>query len=181
MSNLSSPLSSLVDARRNLVAEVFAIGDCAVSGKPPTAQVAYQQGLIRFAYVRLYLPSYYYLHIPTLSILSILPILSIPVGSTMLHSTFILHDFSNFYWFCTVLLRSCFPFLAVSSALLVVKPLKRAHRWRQVFGANVPPRKGVSDLRSPSCALQILRGAQTLRSLEPLLDSGQPEEITRRI
>jgi NADH:ubiquinone reductase (non-electrogenic) len=24
--------------------EVFAIGDCAVSGKPPTAQVAYQQG-----------------------------------------------------------------------------------------------------------------------------------------
>ena len=40
----------------------------------------------------------------------------------MLHSTFILHDFSNFYRFCTVLLRSCFPFLAVSSALLVVKP-----------------------------------------------------------
>lgn len=24
--------------------QVFAIGDCAVSGKPPTAQVAYQQG-----------------------------------------------------------------------------------------------------------------------------------------
>merc|ERR1711972_775094 len=24
--------------------EVFALGDCAVSGKPPTAQVAYQQG-----------------------------------------------------------------------------------------------------------------------------------------
>ena len=27
-----------------MATEVFAIGDCAVSGKPPTAQVAYQQG-----------------------------------------------------------------------------------------------------------------------------------------
>ena len=55
-----SNLSSLVDEARsgNLVsAEVFAIGDCAVSGKPPTAQVAYQQGLVElFACLYHYLP-----------------------------------------------------------------------------------------------------------------------------
>ena len=86
-------------------AEVFAIGDCAVSGKPPTAQVAYQQGpasvrlFIRCADVRLYLPititSYYYYYtiyalsmhyLCTIYALSILPYITYTIHTSRFHN-----------------------------------------------------------------------------------------------
>ena len=113
--------------------EVFAIGDCAVSGKPPTAQVAYQQGLVGSCWILLgysivfaivfailypyylYYLYLYYFYYPYQWV----PQCFAPPSSYMIY---VISAISiGFAWFCYL---RVFCFLAVFSALFLVKPLK---------------------------------------------------------